>query len=126
MSELRGAGHEVLRLVRRAPSGADERQWNPPAGTIEDGALDGVDAVVNLCGAGIADRRWTEARKQIREFPDNARKQVDEFRTDARKQVEDIRGRINKAVRRDNGKSTGPSSKTSAKGTKTPATAKVS
>ena len=65
VSELRGAGHEVLRLVRRAPTGADERQWNPPAGTIQDGALAGVDAVVNLCGAGLADRRWTEARKQV-------------------------------------------------------------
>lgn len=65
VSELRGAGHEVLRLVRRPPAGTDERQWNPPAGTIQDGALDGVDAVVNLCGAGIADKRWTEARKQM-------------------------------------------------------------
>ena len=65
VSELRGAGHEVLRLVRRAPAAADERQWNPPAGTIQDGALDGIDAVVNLCGVGIADRRWTGARKQM-------------------------------------------------------------
>ena len=65
VSELRGAGHEVLRLVRRAPVAADERQWNPPAGTIQDGALDGIDAVVNLCGQGIADKRWTEARKQV-------------------------------------------------------------
>lgn len=65
VSELRGAGHDVLRLVRRAPAGADERRWNPPAGAIQDGALDGVDAVVNLCGAGVADRRWTEARKQV-------------------------------------------------------------
>jgi uncharacterized protein (TIGR01777 family) len=65
VSELRGAGHEVLRLVRRPPAAPDERQWNPPAGTIQDGALDSVDAVVNLCGAGVADRRWTEARKQV-------------------------------------------------------------
>ncbi|HEY4018741.1 MAG TPA: TIGR01777 family oxidoreductase [Pseudonocardiaceae bacterium] len=65
VSELRGAGHEVLRLVRRTPAAADERQWNPPAGTIQDGALTGVDAVVNLCGVGVADKRWTEARKQM-------------------------------------------------------------
>jgi hypothetical protein len=63
--ELRNAGHEVLRLVRRAPAGPDERGWDPPAGTIAAGALDGVDAVVNLCGAGVADRRWTHARKQV-------------------------------------------------------------
>jgi uncharacterized protein (TIGR01777 family) len=63
--ELRKAGHEVLRLVRRAPAAADERRWNPPAGSIDPDALTGVDAVVNLCGSGLTDRRWTEARKQV-------------------------------------------------------------
>jgi uncharacterized protein (TIGR01777 family) len=62
---LRGAGHEVVRLVRRTPSAEDERAWDPPAGDIGAGALDEADAVVNLCGAGIADRRWTQARKQV-------------------------------------------------------------
>ncbi|KAA2264344.1 TIGR01777 family protein [Solihabitans fulvus] len=62
---LRGSGHEVLRLVRRRPAAPDERRWDPPAGRIEDGALDGVDAVVNLCGAGVGDKRWNEARKQV-------------------------------------------------------------
>jgi uncharacterized protein len=61
---LRSAGHEVIRLIRRAPVAADERRWDPPAGRIADGALTDVDAVVNLCGAGLADRRWTGARKQ--------------------------------------------------------------
>ena len=62
---LRAAGHEVVRLVRRRPVAADERGWDPPAGRLDDGALDGVDAVVNLCGAGIGDRRWSHARKQV-------------------------------------------------------------
>jgi uncharacterized protein len=62
---LRSAGHEVVRLVRRAPAAADERGWDPPAGRIDEGALDGVSAVVNLCGAGVGDRRWTHARKQV-------------------------------------------------------------
>ena len=64
VAHLRGAGHEVLRLVRRAPAAPDERGWDPPSGTIEDGALDGADAVVNLGGAGLADRPWSGARKQ--------------------------------------------------------------
>jgi len=64
VAHLRGAGHEVLRLVRRSPAAPDERGWDPPAGTIEDGALDGADAVVNLGGVGIADRPWSGARKQ--------------------------------------------------------------
>jgi uncharacterized protein (TIGR01777 family) len=61
---LRHAGHEVLRLVRRPVAAPDERGWDPPAGRIQDGALDGVDAVLNLCGAGIGDKRWSQARKQ--------------------------------------------------------------
>jgi len=61
---LRHAGHEVLRLVRRPTSARDERSWDPPAGRIQDGTLDGVDAVLNLCGAGIGDKRWSQARKQ--------------------------------------------------------------
>ncbi|HEX3787417.1 MAG TPA: TIGR01777 family oxidoreductase [Pseudonocardiaceae bacterium] len=64
VAELRKADHEVTRLVRRAPAGPDERGWDPPAGRLAEDALAGVDAVVNLCGVGIADKRWTEARKQ--------------------------------------------------------------
>lgn len=65
VASLRGDGHEVLRLVRRRPTAPDERGWNPPAGRVDDDALDGVDAVVNLCGAGVADKRWNDARKQV-------------------------------------------------------------
>ncbi|MCP3801819.1 TIGR01777 family oxidoreductase [Allokutzneria sp. A3M-2-11 16] len=61
---LRQAGHEVLRLVRRRPAAPDERGWDPYAGRLDEGALDGADAVVNLCGAGIGERRWTEERKR--------------------------------------------------------------
>jgi uncharacterized protein (TIGR01777 family) len=41
------------------PPGAEARGWD-----ALPGVLDGADAVINLCGAGIADRRWTAARKQ--------------------------------------------------------------
>lgn len=64
VAALRAAGHDVVRLVRRAPSAADERRWDPPAGRIEDGALNGADVVLNLCGTAVAGRRWTEERKQ--------------------------------------------------------------
>lgn len=61
---LRENGHDVVRLVRRSPQAPDERGWDPPSGHISPGALDGADAVVNLCGAGIGDKRWTGAYKQ--------------------------------------------------------------
>jgi uncharacterized protein (TIGR01777 family) len=59
---LAADGHAVLRLVRRAPRGADEIRWDPAAGTVDAAALEGVDAVVNLAGENVAER-WTEARK---------------------------------------------------------------
>lgn len=64
VSHLREAGHDVLRLVRRTPAAPDERRWDPPAGRIEEGTFDGVDAVVNLCGNSQAPRHWTGVYKQ--------------------------------------------------------------
>jgi uncharacterized protein (TIGR01777 family) len=61
---LRDDGHTVVRLVRRPPGGADELRWDPAARSLDPAALAGVDAVVNLAGVGIGDRRWTAARKQ--------------------------------------------------------------
>ena len=61
---LRDDGHTVLRLVRRPPAGAGELRWDPPTRTLDPAALAGVDAVVNLAGVGIGDRRWTAARKR--------------------------------------------------------------
>jgi uncharacterized protein len=57
---------EVVRLVRRQPARPGEVQWDPagPDGGLRPGALDGVDAVVHLSGAPIAQGRWTVARKQ--------------------------------------------------------------
>lgn len=60
--ELRAAGHTPVPLVRRAP-GSGEVRWDP-AGRWDPTPLEGIDAVVHLAGAGIADRRWTRARKE--------------------------------------------------------------
>jgi uncharacterized protein (TIGR01777 family) len=62
---LRGAGHTAIRLVRHGDPGTDEIAWDPAAGTIDAAALEGVDAVVNLAGAGIGDERWTDERKRL-------------------------------------------------------------
>jgi uncharacterized protein (TIGR01777 family) len=63
-SALRAADHPVLRIVRRAPSSADEVFWNPDTGEFDSDALRGVDAVVNLCGVSIGTKRWSGAFKQ--------------------------------------------------------------
>ncbi|WP_197374744.1 TIGR01777 family oxidoreductase [Mycolicibacterium baixiangningiae] len=64
VSALRAADRRVVRIVRRAPSNADELFWNPDTGEFDAGALAGVDAVVNLCGANVGQRRWSGAFKQ--------------------------------------------------------------
>ena len=59
---LEAEGHEVVRLVRRAPEGPNEAEWDPAAGTIDVAALAGLQGAVHLSGATIG-RRWTARRK---------------------------------------------------------------
>ena len=62
---LRGAGYDVVSLVRRDTPGSGEASWDPAAGTIDVAALQGVDAIVHLAGENIG-QRWTEtSRKRI-------------------------------------------------------------
>jgi uncharacterized protein (TIGR01777 family) len=61
---LTTGGHEVVRLVRRAPAGEGEARWDPQRGTIDASALDGTEGVVHLAGENIAEGRWTAARKE--------------------------------------------------------------
>ncbi|YAL84417.1 TIGR01777 family oxidoreductase [Dermacoccaceae bacterium W4C1] len=63
-SFLTERGDTVLRLVRREPSDPLEVRWDPAAGELDPAALEGVDAVVNLAGAGIGDKRWSDEYKQ--------------------------------------------------------------
>lgn len=61
---LRATDHRVIRIVRRAPSNADEVFWNPDTGEFDANSLRGVDAVVNLCGVNVGQKRWSGAFKQ--------------------------------------------------------------
>ncbi len=60
---LESIGHEVIRVVRSNASGTDI-VWAPGECRIDTHALDGVDAVVHLAGAGIGDKRWTDEYKR--------------------------------------------------------------
>jgi uncharacterized protein len=63
---LEGLGHEVTRVVRHPSSGGNgTTAWDPEGGTVDAQSLEGLDGVVHLAGAGIADHRWTAARKQV-------------------------------------------------------------
>ena len=61
---LRAEGHSVTNLVRKAPSNANESQWDPVAGSIDTDVIAQADAVINLSGAGIGDRRWSQSYRK--------------------------------------------------------------
>src|SRR5665213_3344370 len=68
-SEDDGHAHQVLRLVRRPATAPDEVEWDPAAGRGPDPkSLLGVDAAINLAGAGTGDKRWSaDYKRQILE-----------------------------------------------------------
>lgn len=68
---LQAAGHKVLHLSRRrTDSYRDNAQfpayaWDLEKMTIDQEAVDQADFIINLAGAGIADKRWTDERKRL-------------------------------------------------------------
>lgn len=60
-------GHEVRILSRSANPNAKFKTfvWDVVKQTIDDAAFTDIDYVINLAGAGIVDKRWTEARKKV-------------------------------------------------------------
>jgi uncharacterized protein (TIGR01777 family) len=64
VSSLRSDGHDVVRLVRHAASKPDEASWDPAHRLLDPSALAGSDAVVHLAGAGVGDKRWSDAYKK--------------------------------------------------------------
>lgn len=61
---LRDNGYSVRTLSRTATVAPEAFIWKPEAGILPVAALLGCDAVVHLAGEGIADGRWTSAKKQ--------------------------------------------------------------
>ena len=58
---LTAGGHQVIRLVRRAPRDETEREWRPD--DPDERLLAGADAVIHLAGASIGGR-FTPGRKR--------------------------------------------------------------
>lgn len=68
VAALRGRGDDVVRFVRPDSTPTNERviRWDPSSDIVDEEDLRNVghfDAVVNLAGAGIADKRWSPSRK---------------------------------------------------------------
>ncbi len=64
VERLQAEGHRV-RLLTRTPRAEHHFGWNPADGQIDDEAVRGADVVINLAGAGIAEKRWTPERKKL-------------------------------------------------------------
>jgi len=61
VAQLKVNGYQVQKIVRRPTRTTDEVIWDPIKGQIDLGALEGVDAVFHLAGAGVGDKRWSAA-----------------------------------------------------------------
>jgi uncharacterized protein (TIGR01777 family) len=60
-------GYEVAYLSRKKENIPSVKvyEWDVSKGYIEAGAIENTDHLIHLAGAGVADERWTEKRKQI-------------------------------------------------------------
>ena len=65
---LLAKGYEVNTLGRtkrtKQKAKVNSFVWNVEAGEIDAEAFEGVQAVIHLAGAGVADKRWSDARKE--------------------------------------------------------------
>ena len=64
---LSEGGYEVYHLSRRKKDDSKYKSfvWDIDAGMIEEEAITQADYIINLAGAGIADKPWTRARKKL-------------------------------------------------------------
>lgn len=65
---LLNKGYEVIILSRGAAAtgkdGYSIAHWDPATQVIDVAAVQQADYIINLAGAGVADKRWTKKRKQ--------------------------------------------------------------
>ncbi|OAV42774.1 TIGR01777 family oxidoreductase [Lewinella sp. 4G2] len=66
-NHLADEGHQVRILTRSPKMGGRHLQfeWDTKKDYLDPAALKDVDYVINLAGAGIADKRWTAKRKKV-------------------------------------------------------------
>jgi uncharacterized protein (TIGR01777 family) len=64
---LKEKGHHVFHLSRKQNLNATfpAYQWDLEKQFIDPAAMEKAEVIINLAGAGVADARWTDARKQL-------------------------------------------------------------
>jgi uncharacterized protein (TIGR01777 family) len=63
---LQAKGYTVSHLSRKAGNIPNVKTfiWDIDKGIIDEHCIDGIDTIVHLAGSGIAEKRWTDARKK--------------------------------------------------------------
>jgi uncharacterized protein (TIGR01777 family) len=61
---MKERGYKVYKLSRRKSNRSSYIEWNPELNTIDTKKLSKINIIVNLVGANIGQKRWTEARKK--------------------------------------------------------------
>lgn len=62
---LKSKGHSVFVLSRSKTKKRNTFHWNIDKNYIDKEAIINTDYIIHLAGAGIADKRWTTARKKV-------------------------------------------------------------
>lgn len=56
-------GYDVY-ILSRSPKAENHIKWDPSKKEIDLNRISDTQAIINLCGSGIADSRWTDSRKK--------------------------------------------------------------
>lgn len=62
--KLTSQNHEVV-ILSRNPKKENEFKWDISQNYIDDRALNNIEYIIHLAGAGIADERWSAQRKKV-------------------------------------------------------------
>ena len=62
--QLENNNHNV-RILTRSPKLDNHFKWDIKANYVDEKVFDNLDYIIHLAGAGIADKRWTDERKQV-------------------------------------------------------------
>lgn len=65
LTEILQQRNHAVHILSRNPKNKNEFKWDIENSFIDDKAFIGVDFIIHLAGAGIADERWSEKRKKI-------------------------------------------------------------
>lgn len=64
LRKVLGKNHDVV-ILSRSPKKKNEFKWDLKNNYIDETVFKNLDYIIHLAGAGIADERWTNKRKQI-------------------------------------------------------------